>query len=216
MTIVLLMVLQTYSQHSNEPAHSVGEGGEPCDPGEAGEASTEVKSKEKGESATSIQPTQGGFVDYIFANTDSNFLLSVNESGTSAVAEQPSPATPLGSARPNIPDVDSSYSSAVIQELLQQAFSASQSQGAGQTWARSTNSNSYQVDSVDSGANLLFPQGQSHTSAAGPGAPTAGELLQYMPSGNYTQRTLRLMILFVHTHDCCFFPDSCIQVPGTQ
>ena len=98
-------------------------------------------------------------------------LLSADETQPS-VAEQPAPATPLGSAPPTVPDVDSSYSSAVIQELLQQAFSASQSQGAGQSWARSNN---YQ-DSMDSGTHSLYPPpGSAPHTAHGP--PTAGELL---------------------------------------
>lgn len=77
-------------------------------------------------------------------------------SSSQATAERP-PVTPAppGPTQPQL-DIDSSYSSAAaIQELLHQAFSASQSQGgaagAGQPWAASS---TYQ-DSMESGSHLL-------------------------------------------------------------
>ena len=71
----------------------------------------------------------------------------IEQPTNSAADHHHHPATTAAAA--TLPDIDSSYSSAVIQEFLQQAFSASQSQGAGQAWGRSTNSN-FQ-DSQDSG-----------------------------------------------------------------
>ena len=91
------------------------------------------------------------------------FSLSADENHPTV--EHP-PATPLGSAPPTL---DSSFSSAAIQELLQQAFSASQSQGAGQTWGRSTNSN-YQ-DSMDAGARVVLSQAPPYSIG---GHPPAG------------------------------------------
>lgn len=106
----------------------------------------------------------------IWFNLHDNLSSLLGDEGH-AVADIP-PATPLGAAPPPLPDFDSSYSSAVIQEFLQQAFSASQSQGAGQTWARSNNSN-YQ-DSLDSGAHMLLSPSQnqvtSHMTSHGPKA----------------------------------------------